>query len=361
MNKILLSGYYGFSNAGDEAMLTAIVDALAKNITKENITVITGNPNITTIRHNVDSIHRFNIFKIIKSMNSSSLLVSGGGSLLQDVTSKKSLYYYLAILFLAKLLGKKVMLYAQGIGPINSSFGRKLTGFICKRVDLITVRDDGSYEELQRLGIKKENIIVTADAVFALEKETNSIGKDIFKKYGIKKDKKIIGISVRNWKNSEIFIREFAIAAEKLKNEHNAQVVFIPMQFPEDTKISEKVIELMQDKKDVFVLKSDFTTNEYLAIISQMNLVIGMRLHALVFAALTGVKFLGVSYDPKIDRFLDSFNGVSIAKIQDIKSENIVNAVCNHIDDNMQEQNNKIEKLRKEAQVNAQRAITLAK
>lgn len=361
MSKILLSGYYGFSNAGDEAMLTAIVGALAKEVTKENITVITGNPNITTIRHNVNSIHRFNLFKIIKAMSSSNLLVSGGGSLLQDVTSKKSLYYYLTILFLAKLMGKKVMLYAQGIGPINSSFGRKLTGVICKKIDLITVRDDGSYEELQRLGIKKEKIIVTADAVFALEKAPNSIGHNILKKYRIRKDKKIIGISVRNWKNSEIFIQEFALAAEKLKNEHNAQIVFIPMQFPEDIKISEKVIELMQDKKDIFVLKSDFTTKEYLAIISQMNLVIGMRLHALVFAALTGVKFFGVSYDPKIDRFLDSFNGVSIAKIQDIKAEDIVKVVSNHLNDNMQEQNNKIEKLRKEAQANAQRAIALAK
>ena len=92
-----------------------------------------------------------------------------------------------------------------------------------------------------------------------------------------------------------------------------------------------------------------------------MDLVIGMRLHALVFAALTGVKFLGVSYDPKIDRFLNSFNGVSIAKIEDIKAEDIIRAVCNHMDDDMQEQNSKIEKLRKEAQVNAQRAIALAK
>ena len=361
MSKILLSGYYGFSNAGDEAMLTAIVDVLAKAVTKKNITVITGNPKSTSFRHNVTSIHRFNLFKIIKAMRSSKLLVSGGGSLLQDVTSKKSLYYYLTILFLAKLLGKKVMLYAQGIGPINSTFGRKLTGIICKKVDLITVRDDGSYEELQRLGIKKENIIVTSDAVFALGKTPESFGDSVLKKYGIRKDKKIIGISVRNWENPQRFIREFAIAAEKLKAEHQAQIVFIPMQFPEDAKISEKVIELMSDKNDVFLLKSDFTTNEYLAIISQMNLVIAMRLHALVFAALCGVKFLGVSYDPKIDRFLNSFDGVSIAKIEDIKAKNITEAVCKHINDDLKEQNNKIEKLRLEAHVNAQRAINLVK
>lgn len=361
MSKILLSGYYGFSNAGDEAMLTAIVGVLAKTVTKENITVITGNPQSTSIRHNVNSIHRFNLFKIIKAMRSSNLLVSGGGSLLQDVTSKKSLYYYLTILLLAKLLGKKVMLYSQGIGPINSSFGRKLTGAICKKVDLITVRDDGSYEELQKLGIKKEKIIVTSDAVFALEKTPESFSNSILKKYGLKKDKKIIGISVRKWNNSGRFIREFAIAAEKLKEEHQAQIVFIPMQFPEDTKISEKVIELMSDKNDVFLLRADFSTNEYLAIISQMNLVIAMRLHALVFAALCGVKFLGISYDPKIDRFLNSFDGVSIAKIDDIKAKDITEAVCKHINDDLKDQNKKIEKLHLEACVNAQRAIDLMK
>ena len=110
MSKILISGYYGFSNAGDEAMLTAIIEALRAERQDVEITVMSGKPEITAEKHGVNSIHRFNPLQIFKAMLSADLLLSGGGSLLQDVTSKRSILYYLSILLMAKLLGKMVIM-----------------------------------------------------------------------------------------------------------------------------------------------------------------------------------------------------------------------------------------------------------
>lgn len=64
--------------------------------------------------------------------------------MLQDVTSQRSLCYYLGIIILGKMLGKKVMLFAQGIGPIRAKWARRLTSFVCSKADLITVRDKES-------------------------------------------------------------------------------------------------------------------------------------------------------------------------------------------------------------------------
>ena len=44
MSKILISGYYGFANAGDEAMLTAIIESLRQVEKNVELTVLSGNP-----------------------------------------------------------------------------------------------------------------------------------------------------------------------------------------------------------------------------------------------------------------------------------------------------------------------------
>ena len=106
MSKILISGYYGFANAGDEAMLTSIVDSLRQEDPTLDITVISGNPKMTAQLHQVKAVPRFDILQVMQAMAKADLLLSGGGSLLQDVTSTKSLFYYLSILGLAKLMGK---------------------------------------------------------------------------------------------------------------------------------------------------------------------------------------------------------------------------------------------------------------
>lgn len=68
MNKIVISGYYGFANAGDEAMLTSIVRALRGVQPEIDLTVISGNPAETSAKHKVKSIYRFNFFKIYNAL-----------------------------------------------------------------------------------------------------------------------------------------------------------------------------------------------------------------------------------------------------------------------------------------------------
>ena len=93
MSSIVISGYYGFANAGDEAMLAAMIEVLSDLEPNINITVISGNPADTRARHGVNAVYRLNYPEIIRALAKSDLLISGGGSLLQDVTSDRSLYY----------------------------------------------------------------------------------------------------------------------------------------------------------------------------------------------------------------------------------------------------------------------------
>lgn len=317
MAKIVISGYYGFANAGDEAMLTAMIEAFTLLDPQIAITVLSGNPEQTRLQHGVKAIHRLNYPEIIGALKQADLLISGGGSLLQDVTSDRSFYYYLSIVMLAKKIGIPVMLYAQGIGPVHGSLARAAMRVIGNMVDLITVRDEGSREELRDLKIIQPPVHVTADPVLALMPMDKAMGRILLSKNGIKLGSRpCIGISVREWQNWTHYKKIIAEVADKITKAWEAQIVYIPMQWPEDVAAAKETIR--RSRYSGYLLNESYTTNELLAMIGQMDLLIGVRLHALIFAAVMNVPVVGVSYDPKIERFLKSLGQSTAGTLKDI-------------------------------------------
>ena len=326
---IVVSGYYGSKNGGDEAMLASMLEVLREEISDLHVTVISIDPEYTKKRHNVDAVERPDIWTIIKKIRSADLLISGGGSLLQNVTSGRSLYYYLAIIFFALIFGRKVMLYAQGIGPIRGMLAHKLMNLIINRVDLITVRDRGSLEELSRLKITRPKIFCTADPVLAIKPASLDIGKKILARYSVVDDGKFIGVAIRHWINWENFRNELATALDRLALETGAKIIFLPMKFPEDIRAAQSTAALM--KNTVTVLNEEFSTQEILSLVGCMDVLIGVRLHALIFAGVMNVPMLGISYDPKIERFLDSIGEKPLGNIQDVTADKIFNETLQKI------------------------------
>ncbi|MBR1580138.1 MAG: polysaccharide pyruvyl transferase CsaB [Selenomonadaceae bacterium] len=325
MVKIVISGYYGSKNAGDEAMLAAMLEVLGE-LEDISVTVISVNPDDTKRRHGVNAVPWLNIFAIVKSIIGADLVISGGGSLLQNVTSRRSLYYYLGIIFLARLLGRRVMLYAQGIGPIEGAMPRRLMHWIVDGVDLITVRDHGSLEELSRLSITRPRIECTADPVLAIRPASLMVGRDILRRSGEGKflddHSTMIGIAVRRWHGWDRCREQLARAADELAHRFHARIIFLPMQYPEDVRAAREVADI--STVDVDVLDGEFSTGELLSLVGCMDLLISIRLHALIFAGVMNVPMLGISYDPKIDRFLDSIGEAPVGRLETVSADEIV-------------------------------------
>lgn len=358
MKNILISGYYGSKNGGDEAMLAAMLEVLRELDGDLNFTVISMNPEYTKKRHHVDAVAWLNVWAIIKKILSADLLISGGGSLLQNVTSRRSLYYYLGIIFLAKFFGRKVMLYAQGIGPIRGTLAHKLMNFIVNHVDLITVRDHGSLEELQRLKISKPKIFCTADPVLAIKPVSLDDGKKILSRYSLNEEKIFVGVSVRKWIDWGNCRQELAAALDKLVEEKNAEIIFLPMQFPEDVKAAKSAADLM--KKNSVVLENEFSTAEILSLVGCMDVLISIRLHALIFAGVMNVPMLGISYDPKIERFLDSVGEKPLGTLESVTAEKIFDGVISKLSTEKIFQNeSQLKNLRELAWKNARLALEL--
>jgi len=306
MSRVVLSGYYGFGNAGDEAVLYSIIKALRQEDPLLELIVLSGDPAQTVLDYRVEAVNRWRPDVVCRELWRADLIISGGGSLLQDVTGLKSIIYYLGICWLAKRLGKPVMFYAQGIGPVRSRLGQSLVRLIGNQVDLVTVRDTDSSLLLTSLGVKCPAIRVTADPVFGLNCDdvNQQAGRDLLTRAGVELEatgRPLVGISVRAWPGWVQSRAVLAQAADTLVRK-GWDVIWIPFHFPVDVDAGEAVASFMQEKS--YVVRISASTEELLGLIGHLQLLIGMRLHALIMAALVGVPCIGISYDPKIDSFL---------------------------------------------------------
>lgn len=325
---IVISGYYGFHNAGDEAMLLAILQALRKTFDAPCITVISGNPSDTARTFGVKAVPRFGILPILSALFRTDLLISGGGSLLQDVTSWKSMIYYLTIIIVGVLFRKQVFLYSQGIGPVRYRIIRIILKHVLNHVDAITVRDSESKGFLQRLGVHR-TIYTTADAVLSLDPVSLEKGKEILARNHVDPSKKRVGIAIRSWADTSRWMKPLRIYIERLTREKDCSVVLIPMQFPEDKRAAETEIE---ESDRVHVLKESYSIEELISLMGNMDVVVGMRLHAMIFSALMHVPFLGISYDPKIDNFLALIHRKASCSIHHMDAETLYKDTCRFLD-----------------------------
>jgi len=326
--KILLSGYFGFDNVGDEAILSAMVKGIRKEMPDSELVAMSANPELTARKNGIKAIDRMSIFAILKEMKNMDLFISGGGSLFQDVTSKRSILYYLGVVYLAKVIfGKKVMIYSQGIGPVNDPKNRRLMAKLFKKLDLINVRDNQSKLELNSMGVR-ENIRVSTDSVFSLEKPDHVIGAEILSNYGVDTTKMTLGISVRNWKDhTEKIVEEVAKTIEALKDK-DMNVVILPFHFPDDLELSEKIHERLKTRDmkaiKIYTIKNLMGEHEFLSVMSNMDIMLSMRLHGLIFATVCNAYPIGISYDPKIQSLLEEMGREKALEVEDIDADILV-------------------------------------
>ncbi|MEW6723766.1 MAG: polysaccharide pyruvyl transferase CsaB [Bacillota bacterium] len=322
--RITISGYYGFGNAGDEAMLMAILQEVGSRVAAD-FTVISADPERTTALHGVKAIRRTDLRAIMGALRRSDLLISGGGSLLQDVTSQRNLWYYLFIMLAAKLLGKRVMVYAQGIGPLQRTTSRWATRLVLNMVDAITLRDSPSAHLLHEMGVRRPSVQVTADCVLGLEPPDLETGDTTLRAAGLADAEQLVLVAPRFWGGDFAYLSHLAAAADRLSREAGATIAFLALHRDYDRAAAHEVADRME--QPAVVLPADLTVHQILAIVGRSQLVVGVRLHALIFAAVTGVPFVGLSYDPKIDHFLAELGEKAIGRVDTVDEATVTEVI----------------------------------
>ncbi|MDD4843705.1 MAG: polysaccharide pyruvyl transferase CsaB [Anaerotignum sp.] len=312
---VVMSGYYGFNNTGDEAIMISMHKNIQEMGDNYHITVLSNNPTGTREKYGIEAVYRFGFGEVWRAIKGCDVLLSGGGSLLQDSTSTRSLLYYLSITVVAKLMRKKVMLYANGIGPVSGKRNRRLVKQVVNKADLITLREENSYEELLSMGVNPQKCFVTADPVFTMDCIPKEEAQMLLKAEGIPLEKPLVVVSVRNWKEMDRFIDRFAKLCDTIVEEYDRTIVFLSMQMPNDITVSEKVRKKM--KQNAYILRSNYSPYEIMGVISMADFILSMRLHTLIFAARQKVPLIGFIYDPKIEYYLEKLEMPSGGKLKE--------------------------------------------
>ncbi|MBO5667411.1 MAG: polysaccharide pyruvyl transferase CsaB, partial [Firmicutes bacterium] len=318
----VLCGAYGRGNAGDEAILKGILNQLSEIDPDMPYWVMSRNPNETRLTHKVNSLYLFNILKFWRKLRKSQLFVNGGGSLMQDVTSSRSLMFYLFTLKAAKLSGCKIIMYGCGIGPITKESNKKIAARVLNDTpDAITLRDSSSKALLDSMGVDKPEISLSADPTVNLGKASESRVRGVFLGENIPAEGKKIGFCLRNWKtplNEEAVIA----AAEHAYNKYGLTPVFVPIETPRDAELGKKICDRLAVPG--YACQNRYTVEELIGMLGSMELVVGMRLHSLIFATAGGTPVVGISYDVKVDSFIKDIGSEYCIPMADLTADGLI-------------------------------------
>ena len=307
MPHVLVAGYFGSGNLGDDAILVGFAHGLAG--TGIDMSVMSGAPEETFRTYGYTAVPRMDQNAIGAAIARADALVFAGGGIFQDSTSVRSVAYYASLVKKAKKAGKKVIMLAQGVGPLKSILGKPMAKSAFNGADVITVRDPGSLSALKALGVTRPTR-VTADMAFLLPDKTGEEGAAF-----TLGDMRSVGLSPRPWKGKQNVVALFGETA-RLLSQANMMPILIEMDRKVDGPLLQEISKQQGGK--IPDLRKQQTPMQLEGRMARMDAIIAMRLHAGILATLVGVPPLMVSYDPKVAAFsklLDIGNALNMENL----------------------------------------------
>lgn len=306
VKKIILSGYYGFDNAGDEAVLAALCQILRNRLPEAQLVALSAKPEQTAAALDVRAVNRWDKAALRAELQDAALFCSGGGSLLQDVTSVRSVWYYTSLLRLAQKQGVPTIVLAQGLGPLRTGLGRWLTRRALSRCHLLSWRDAASLRLAAEIMKDKAGQSVPSyqvcDPVLLWQPKLPEAQAE--QEPAEAADGPTVALALRPWPGLNA-----AAAAQLVQalQQAGCRVALLPYHQGEDEKLAAQInaalLTAKQPKADVWLAN---TPQQAWAAVGRADLLLGMRLHSLIMAAAQGVPALAVSYDPKVEAFAAS-------------------------------------------------------
>lgn len=328
---LLLAGYFGFDNAGDEAIFESLVENFRRLEPDVQLSALVHSPE-TADRLGVTPVPRKDVGAVWSALRKCDLFVQGGGGLFQDSTGRASVLYYGGLLALASLARRPSVFFCQGYGPVRGGAQRWVTRQALRFPTLITVRDEESRAELIALGLSPEKVHLTADPALLLDPLPPKDMKDLMAAEGLNKEigrcelpdgrlspaGPLVAVTVRPWPGLDL--ESLGAALKSFREKYKARYLVLPFQPERDLGPSLRLAELLDGEAKV--IEQPLTPRELTGLLACSDMVIGMRLHSLILATVANPPLFGLSYDPKVERFCRRAGALS-CRIEEISSKRL--------------------------------------
>ena len=315
---VVICGAYGRGNAGDDAILEAILGEMCSIDPDMPVTVLSKDPMSTRRSYRVRAVSRLDLVGWLGAMRRARLYINGGGNLIQDVTSRRSLWFYLMNIRAAKWAGCRVQMYGCGIGLITRENHRKLAARVLDRnVDVITLREPDSLEELKSMGVTGPRIELTADPALTLPPAPDEKTDSVLLRAGIPPRGRYICFALRPWPGFQAKAPLFGAAARYAWETYGLTPVFTAVEKGQDPAAARQAAQTLEGVPHYF-LDDAGAAGTIIGALSRMEIVVSMRLHALIFSAGQGIPLAGVVYDPKVSAFLRYIGQENFTDLEDL-------------------------------------------
>ncbi|MFJ8636376.1 polysaccharide pyruvyl transferase family protein [Streptomyces sp. NPDC093568] len=303
--RIGLLGSYGGRNIGDEAILKCVLRCLRVHRPQARLVVFSRNATHTRGHQpEADEVVDWEGVPqkpVLHALDGLDLLVLGGGGILYDGEARR----YLRLVRAAHERGVPTFAYAVGAGPLREADDREAVRTVLAEMTEIVVRDEESRLVLEEVGVDRE-LAVTADPALLLTPEPFT--EQMMRQEGLPTDTRLVGMSVREPGRAAEKLDEddyhalLADVAEFLARRLDAYVVFVPME-RQDVRHAHGVLSRMTAPDLGRILHNSYSPGEVLGFMNHLDLVVGMRLHVVIFAALSGLPVLPLPYSGKVFDF----------------------------------------------------------
>jgi polysaccharide pyruvyl transferase CsaB len=338
--RVVISGWYGMGNLGDEVILQSIASQLRARLPNVSVTALSENPRRVREEHSVDSIgsarRRLNTaLKILTICRANAFILGGGGMLKDYGKGDEGVSKWLEDMEVAQRLGVPNMTWGVGVGRVWTAESKRWIIDVLPKSDGIFVRDRQSADALSALGIV-DGVTVTCDAALMLP------GLDDFQKRHATRTGAEVGANVlvclRHWHvtgswtfDEEVFGKaksSLARLLDYLTSDKCASITFVPFRTEgktdDDREVEEEVRSLATGGSRTHIINYVPSGHEFLQLAADSDLVIGMRLHALILASAIGVPCVGISYEDKVRSYMSSIGADNwVLSIEDLSFEDL--------------------------------------
>jgi polysaccharide pyruvyl transferase CsaB len=284
--RLLVSGFYGGFNLGDEAVLKGLLRLFEESSCPIDLTVLSGNPAMTTQSYGVHSLSRALTKDIVQralELRRSDALILGGGGLLQDISGRRgmrgTLGRTLSLANWARRYRVPLVFWGVGVGPLHPRTIPSVAKAL-QNASMVAVRDEVSQSLCEDLGVRSR---LVPDHAWALDLP-ESVGGDR------------LGISLRRWHGLDL--QAVARGLRTVQARWRRPALFIAME-AEDLEIGRMLQEAL-GASNLEVPEHLPTLDGVIEQYRQCAGVIAMRLHAGLLAAAQGIPSIGISYDAKV-------------------------------------------------------------
>ncbi|MBI4286100.1 MAG: polysaccharide pyruvyl transferase family protein [Chloroflexi bacterium] len=211
---------------------------------------------------------------------------------------------------LAIILGKRLIVFPQSIGPFRRKISLFAARSVLNRAAFVVARESITYDYLKKIGIRSP-IFLSSDVAFLLEKAPQQRILEILSAEQIPNDKPLIGLSISQHINLKYsnpsdnsYIQNMVRTIDYLIETLDATIILVPHSTSvrsndDDRIVGALVRDKVKERDRVILIDKEYSSEELKGIISCCSLFMGARMHANIAALSSGVPTIAIAYSHK--------------------------------------------------------------